>query len=302
MSLMIKKVISLGLIASLLLALVACNTTEFSESDRIIEASELAALLNDSTTVIIDARSSEEYDKGHLIGSINLPPSKLTISDPVSGTIAPKEKVEEVLGANGISEDTTVLIYDNSGGVYSSRVWWVLTVYGHENVKVINNGQTAIVNEGLELTLDVPSIEATTYSASDLDASMIATIDDVKAVVDGTSEACIIDVRSLAEYDEGAIPGAVLYPHTKNLYNDGTFRSARDTYLNYNDLGIKKDETVILYCKSSFRATQTTLLLEEAGYEDIKVYDGAWLEWSTKDMPKEEKTEEKATPSSGDGS
>jgi len=302
MSLMIKRVISLGLIAVLLLSLVGCNTTEFKESDRIIEASEIATLLDDSTTVIIDARSSDEYEKGHLVGSINLPASKLTISDPVSGTIAPKEQVEEVLGANGISEDTNVIIYDNSGGVYSSRVWWVFKVYGHENVRVINNGQAGIVLEKLELTLEVPEVEATTYTASDMDTSMIATIDNVKSVVDGNTEACIIDVRSLAEYDEGAIPGAVLYPHTKNLYSDGTFRSARDTYLNYNDLGIKKDETVILYCKSSFRATQTTLLLMEAGYENVKVYDGAWLEWSTKDMPKEEKTEEKATPSTGDGS
>lgn len=302
MSLMIKRVMSLGLIAVLLLGLVGCNTTEFKDSDSIIEASELAALLDDSTTVIIDARSSDEYAKGHLIGSINLPPSELTISDPVSGTIAPKEQVEEVLGANGISENTTVLIYDNDGGVYSSRVWWVLKAYGHENVKVINNGQKAIVLEKLELTLEVPEVEATTYSASELDTSMIATIDDVLSVVEGNTEACIIDVRSLAEYDEGAIPGAILYPHTKNLYNDGTFKSARDTYLDYNDLGIKKDEPVILYCKTSFRATQTALLLQEAGYENVKVYDGAWMEWSTKDMPQEEKTEEKATPSSGDGS
>ena len=302
MSLMIKRVMSLGLIAVLLLSLVGCNTTEFKDSNRIIEASELAPLLDDSGTVIIDARSSDEYSKGHLVGSINLPPSLLTISDPVSGTIAPKEQVEEVLGANGITEDTMVIIYDNSGGVYSSRVWWVLTVYGHENVKVVNNGQASIVLEGLELTLDVPAVEAKTYSASEMNASMIATIDEVKDVVDGNVEACIIDVRSLAEYDEGAIPGAVLYPHTKNLYSDGTFRSGRDTYLNNNDLVINKDEMVILYCKSSFRVTQTSLLLEEAGYENVKVYDGAWLEWSTKDMPKEEKTEEKATPSSGDGS
>ncbi len=92
-----------------------------------------------------------------------------------------------------------------------------------------------------------------------------------------------------------------MYPHTKNLYSDGTFKSARDTYLDYNDLGISKTEPVILYCKSSYRATQTLLLMEEAGYENVKVYDGAWLEWSTKDMPKAEKVET-TTPSSQDAS
>ncbi len=285
--------------------MIGCNKTEFTDSERVIEARDLASLISDGKTVVIDARSSEEYAKGHLQGAINLPASALTVSEPVSGTIAPKEMVEEVLGAKGISNDSNVYIYDNKGGVYASRVWWVLKVYGHENVKVINDGEDAIVAlapDTLKLTVDVPEVTAVTYTASDADESMIASIDDVKAVVGGSADACIIDVRSAAEYDEGAIPGAVLYPHTKNLYTDGTFKSARDIYMDYNDLGVKKEDPVILYCKSSFRATQTTLLLEEAGYSNISVYDGAWLEWSSGDLPTEEKAEEKVTPSAQDGS
>jgi thiosulfate/3-mercaptopyruvate sulfurtransferase len=305
MKLMIKRVVSMALIGVLVSALVACNATEFVESNNIIEASALVSLLSDSDTIIIDARSEEDYNKGHLKGAILLPPSLLTVSEPVSGLLAPKEQIEKVLGEHGISADSKIYVYDNAGGVYSSRVWWTLKSYGHENIKVINNGEAAIVAltpDQLELTLEVPEITPTTYTAKDFDASTYASIDDVKAVVDGQSQACIIDVRTQAEYDEGAIPGAILYPHTNNLYLDGTFKSGRDTYLDYNDLGIKKDEAIILYCKTSFRATQTLLMLEEAGYKDVKVYDGAWLEWSTKDMPLEEKSEEVTTPSASDGS
>ncbi|GKT30917.1 hypothetical protein ADUPG1_001750, partial [Aduncisulcus paluster] len=68
--------------------------------------------------------------------------------------------------------------------------------------------------------------------------------------------------------------------------------SGRTIELNYKDLGFDKDDEIILYCKSSFRAAQTAVLLEEAGYSNVKVYDGAWLEWSSQGMPSEEKTPE----------
>ncbi len=302
---MIGKVSALIVLLLMSLFFVACNATEYKDSDRIIEAADLVDLLSDSNTVVIDARSEEDYNKGHLAGAVNLPSSLLTVSDPVNGTIAPKGTIEEVLGAHGISADSNVFIYDNAGGVHAARIWWVMKVYGHENVKVINGGETAIASlngKGLTLTVDETSITPVTYTAKDADTSMIATLEDVLDVVENGKEVCILDVRSAAEYDEGAIPGAILYPHTKNLYADGTFKSARDIGLDYKDLGIEKDEPVILYCKSSFRATQTLLVLEEAGYTNLKVYDGAWLEYSTKDVPKEEKTEEKVTPSAGDGS
>jgi thiosulfate/3-mercaptopyruvate sulfurtransferase len=289
----------------LITSLVACNATEYKESDNIIEASALADLLSESNTVVIDARSEEDYNKGHLKGAIHLPPSLLSVSEPVTGLVAPKEMVEQLLGSYGLSKESKVYIYDNDAGVYASRVWWVLKSYGHEVVKVINNGETAIVAltpDTLELTLEVPEVTPTEYKANDFDASMVASIEDVQSVVEGKTTACIIDVRSLAEFDEGAIPGAVLIPHTNNLYVDGSFKSGRDIYLDYNDDGIKKDEPIILYCKTSFRATQTLLLLKEAGFKDVKVYDGAWLEWSTKDMPKAEKVEGQATPSASDGS
>jgi thiosulfate/3-mercaptopyruvate sulfurtransferase len=58
--------------------------------------------------------------------------------------------------------------------------------------------------------------------------------------------------------------------------------SSRDLGLFYKEAGLNKEDTIIVYCKSSFRATQTVALLQEAGYENLKVYDGAWLEWETK--------------------
>ena len=297
-----KKGFVLMSILLLLLVLSGCMKTDYKGSENIIEAEELAEVINDAATVVIDARDPEVYQKGHLQDAINITPGQLSTADPVANMIAPMEMVEEVLSKMGISNSHHIYVYDDNGGVSASRIWWVLKSYGHEHVKVVNNGEKAIVEKGLPLTLEVPEREKTTYQAKALDRTYYADITDVEAVVAGNSEACILDVRSRAEFDEGAIPGAVLYPHTKNLYTDGAFKSASTIYLDYKDLGLTKDEPVILYCKSSFRATQTLLLLVEAGYTDLKVYDGAWLEWSQKDMPKEEKKEEVIAPTSQDGS
>lgn len=296
-----KKGLALTIVLALVLLLSSCMQTDYEGAKNVAEADELQAVLQDATTIVIDVRSAEDYAKGHLKGAINLTASELTISEPVKNMLAPKEQIEKVLGSKGISNDSNIYIYDSNDSIHASRVWWTLKVYGHENVKVINNGEKALAAGGFELTLEVPEITATEYHASDADKSMIATIDEVTAVIDGIADGFILDVRSTAEFEEGAIPGAILYPHTKNLYPDNTFKSAKTIYLNYNDLGMKKDDMIILYCKSSVRATQTALLLEEAGYTNLKIYDGAWLEWSTKDMPKEEK-EEVTMPSSQDGS
>jgi len=297
----VKKVFIGLFISASLFSLVGCQPTAYKDSISIIEANQLKERLGNEGVVLIDARKKTDYEKGHVEGAIHLPPSLLTISEPVSGLIAPQEQVATVLGKLGISASDKIYIYDNNDGVYASRVWWVLKVYGHKEVKVINGGEKAVIAEKLPLTLDIPEVKEVTYVSESIDPSRIGTLDEVTQIIEGQVAGCILDVRSRAEYDEGAIPSAVLYPHTKNLYTDGTFKSARDIFLDYNDLGLKKDEWVIVYCKTSFRATQTALLLQEAGYDKVKVYDGAWMEWSTKDMPKEEKVETVA-PSTQDAS
>jgi thiosulfate/3-mercaptopyruvate sulfurtransferase len=296
-----KKGLAFILVSILVMLLSGCTNASYEGTDNIIEADELKAVLQDAATIVIDARSAQDYEKGHLLGAINLTPDELNISEPVNAMLADQEQIEAVLSAKGISNDSNIYIYDNSGGVYASRVWWSLKIYGHENVKVLNNGQTALENGGFEFSLEVPDLQATDYKASELNTSMIATIDEVEAVVNGEAEGTILDVRSTAEYEEGAIPGALLYAHTNNTYSDGYFKGTKTIYLDYNDLGLEKEDSIILYCKSSFRATQTAVLLEEAGFTNVKIYDGAWLEWSMKDMPQEE-TEEIVAPSTQDGS
>lgn len=280
-----KAVRILFLTLILMFALTACTVdTKYPGTQNVIEASQVGKeYLAGGKVIVIDAREAEAYAKGHLKGAINLTPAELSVGTPVPGLLAPKSQIESVLSAKGISNDSIIYVYDDNGGVYSGRVWWVLKVYGHENVMMVNGGSKALVKEKLELSADATVLPATTYVAEEADTSMIATFEEVKSLSETPVEGTIlVDVRSQAEYDAGFIPTAVLYPHTRNLYSDGTFMSSRDLSLFYKDAGITKDETLILYCKTSFRATQAAALLQEAGYTKIKIYDGAWVEWEQK--------------------
>lgn len=305
MNLKNKKTISIITLFILLTSiLTACvNDTTYSGDKNIVEPTKVADVyLNDDESIIIDARSSEAYGKGHLKNAINLSPDMLVVDKPVAATIAPKAKVERVLSDLGITKDSMIYIYDDNNGVSAGRVWWTLRVYGHENAMIVNGGADSLVKLGLELSIEEPSLEKSNYQAEEANANMIVDYDTLVGIVeDKDSRVKIIDVRSVAEYDAGNIPGSILYPHTNNLYKDGTFMSSRDISLFYGDKGFEKDDELILYCKSSFRATQAFALLEEAGFTNVKVYDGAWLEWESMGGPSESQTE-KAPITVQDGS
>ncbi|MCK8058189.1 MULTISPECIES: sulfurtransferase [unclassified Fusibacter] len=279
-----------------------CATNSTYEGARnFIEPSEVGALLSSGNVIVIDARGEEAYSKGHLDTAISLAPSALTKDAEIGGLVADQSQVEQVLSNAGIKNQDTLLIYDDNGGVNAGRVWWVLKLYGHEQVKIINGGAKGLERAALKMSAEAPKLDKTTYTAKAMDTKMIATLEDVMNSADETSSVVLLDVRSSAEFDEGFIPGAIHYSHTENLYNDGTFKSMKTIALNYRDLSLHEDDEIILYCKSSFRATQTMALLEEAGFTNVRVYDGAWLEWQSKDMAPAEKPVE-VQPSSQDAS
>lgn len=274
----------LMLVFTALIVTACVNDTSYPGSMNIIDADDVLSSMDQA--IVIDARGQEAYDKGHLEGAIVLSPTELVMDNPAPSMLADKAQVEAVLSAKGISNTDTLYIYDDNMGVSASRIWWTLKVYGHENVMIVNGGASALVSAGAPLTADATVLPSSTYVAKDADTSSIATYEEVKTISEATdSDVVLLDVRSAAEYAAGYIPTAINYAHTKNVYTDGTFMSSRDIGLFYKDLGLEKEDEIIIYCKSSFRAAQTFAVLQEAGYTNLKIYDGAWLEWEQMGAP-----------------
>lgn len=279
----LKRALMMLLVVAMMATTACAVDTTYPGTMNVVEADKVIGDFNaDPNIIVIDARGREAYDKGHMSGAICMSVEDVVVETTVPGMLMPKEAFEKLMATRGISNNSIVYIYDDQEGIFAARLWWTMKVYGHENVKIVNGGASALVNAGATLTAEETILPAASYIATEPDQSMIATMEEVTAVVnDPTSEVKLLDVRSAAEYAEGYIPGAILYPHTQNLYKDGTFMSSRDLGLFYKDVGFEKDDAIIIYCKTSVRATQAFALLQEAGFTNLKVYDGAWLEWSS---------------------
>ncbi|MTI66091.1 MAG: sulfurtransferase [Firmicutes bacterium] len=260
---------------------VGCNSFSGEEGTEIIDAKEALDLFNQENVVVVDAQGAQGYESKHVKNSVNITRADIVINEPVANMLAPKEQIEEVMSKRGISNDDTVVIYDNNNNMDSARLWWTLKVYGHENIKVVSGGLNALRDANVEFTEEMPNVSPTKYVAKDKDTTMIATKEEVKSQVnDPKKNVMLIDTRTQKEYDAGTIPGSVLMNYIDNNEFNGTFKSVSDIQVRYLDEGLIPEDTAIMYCKTSIRGTQTYLALYNAGYRNLKLYDGAWVEWS----------------------
>ena len=279
----------LFLILTSALLVVSASGCSGTEGNQIVDSNNISKYSNQANVVIVDMQTPEEYANGHMKGAVNIPMGNIVVNTPVENMLAPKEQIEKVMGENGISNNTTVIVYDNANNMQASRLWWTLMVYGYEDVKVISGGLNALKADGNELTTEVPQITPATFTAKEANKDMIASTDEVKSQVETPqSGVVILDTRTPEEYSQGRIPGAVLMNYLDNNYKNGKFKNSEAIKYQYVDNEITKDKTVIMYCKTSVRGAETYLALYNAGYRNLKLYDGAWLEWSSdKSLPVE---------------
>lgn len=289
---------------SLVFFVSGCANFDFAEEGNYIVSAEKALELAQEGAIIIDARSSEEYGVSHVAGSVSVPMSALVVKDPYPNMLPPKSQIEEVLSESGISNDDTVLVYDNISNMDAARVLWTMEMYGHENVKVISGGLQALKDSDAEFTAEKTKLTKTTYKAKEMDKTLIAKLDYVKAQINMPNDnVVIIDTRSNEEFYAGTIPGSIHINYINNNYGDDTYKIPRDIQNTYLDKEITPDMTIILFCKTSVRAAQSYTALKDAGYKNVKVYDGAWIEYSSQsDLPTDSGSTNKPGPTSQDAS
>lgn len=278
----------LAVLITIMIISVGCSSPSFNEDDvkSIISAEDALQLISNDNVVLVDAQKSSGYDKGHVKGAVNISRNDIVGKKPVVNVLGSKEQIELVMSNAGISNNSDVIIYDNNNNMDSARLWWTMKIFGHENVKVISGGITALKEKGVVITTESPKVTATKYVAKEMDKSMIATKDEVLNQVNDPSEnVVLLDTRSQEEFDAGTIPSSTLFNYIENNYKDGTYKSVQNTRIMYLEKEITPEKTVIMYCKTSIRGAQTYLTLYNAGYRNLKLYDNAWVEWSKSELP-----------------
>lgn len=278
-----KKTVLAFCLALVLIVAAGCGNFEFSEEtgNYIVTAKE-ALELADEGAVLVDVTAAEEYEQGHVSGAINIPMSALTVGEPYPNMLPSADEVAAVMSAAGVTETDTLLVYDNNKNMNAARVQWTLNVYNNFNVKVVSGGMEEFKKAGADIVTEATTKEPATYTAGDKQKKLVVTLDYINILLDkDDGKTVIIDTRSDEEFAEGTLPGACHVEYVWNNYASGAYKIVRDLQSTYIKLGLAPDpeKTYILFCKTSVRAAQTYTAMKDMGFEDVRVYDGAWLEW-----------------------
>jgi len=250
--------------------------------------------LDDPTIRIVEVDENPDlYAEAHIPGAIGFD-WKNDLQDQVMRDFLDPKAFGELFGSRGISNDHTVVLYGDRNNWFAAYTYWYLKYYGHHKVKLVNGPREKWLAEDRPTSVEVPSYEATPFTAKEGDDTIRAFRDEVlPAVAAGTK---LVDVRSPQEFSgeliamagyeqEGAqrgghIPGAASIPWAQAVTEDGTFKSADELTELYGGKGVLDGDSIIAYCRIGERSAHTWFVLHELlGREDVRNYDGSWTEW-----------------------
>ena len=267
--------------------------THYTHPEVLVDTQWLADHLNDSNIRVLEVDMSQEpFKDAHIPGAVfwniftdlQLPDLRINLDATA---------IEKLLSRSGITNDTTVIAYGSYPGT-GAVIFWLLTLFGHQNVRVLNGGHQKWIAEGRPVTAELSTFAPTQYRAKPLDANLRVLHEEVQASFNHP-EQVILDVRTIQEYRgehflmkppegterAGHIPGSVHVEHILTLNEDGTFKSFDQLQALYSSKGVTPDKEVFPYCAVGARSAYTWFILKYLlGYPNVRNYDGSWNEWS----------------------
>jgi thiosulfate/3-mercaptopyruvate sulfurtransferase len=262
-----------------------------ADSTLLVDVSWLKARLEDPKLRIIDMGGElEDYQKGHVPGAIYLDINDARIAVPAGGYRLPTvAEGTRLLARLDIAPDTQVVIYDDTGGLNASRLFFTLDVFGHQKVAILDGGIQAWRKAGYPLSRDVPRLGGPGYQPT-ITPDRVASAEWVRDRLKDPAVR-IVDARSAAEYEGkdvrakrgGRIPGAVNVEWKRNVKADWTFKPLDELRAMYVANGVTPDKTVVTYCQTHHRAAHDYFVLRLLGYPHVVGYDRSWAEWGNRD-------------------
>ena len=266
----------------------------YAHPERLVTTEWLAANLGQPGLVVVE--SDEDvllYDTGHIPGAVKVD-WHTELNDPLTRDYVEGPRFAELLGEKGIGREDTVVIYGDKNNWWAAYALWVFSLFGHEDVRLLDGGRAKWIAEGREVTRDATDPKPVDYPVIERDDHEIRAFkEDVLAHLGKP----LVDVRSPGEYSgellhmpdypqEGAvrgghIPGAASVPWARAAAEDATFKPRDELEAIYQDeQGLSPSDEVVAYCRIGERSSHTWFVLTHLlGFRNVRNYDGSWTEW-----------------------
>ena len=266
-----------------------------SREKSLVNADWVAQNLNNPAVVIVEVdEDTSLYEQGHIEGAITFH-WRDDLQDGLIRDLISKDKFEALLSKNGITNETTVILYGGNNNWFATYAFWYFKIYGHNDVRLLDGGRKRWELDARPFVTAVPARTATTYVAKDRDNSIRAYRDEVITAIGKLN---IVDVRSPAEFSgelaapahllqesgqiKGHIPTARNIPWSKAANEDGTFKSDAELKDLYVGAGVDLEKDTIAYCRIGERSAFSWFVLHELlNLSHVKNYDGSWTEYGS---------------------
>lgn len=233
-----------------------------------------------------DARA--EYAAGHIPGAVFFDHDQVVDPESDLPHTLPKPKLfAQFASSMGVGEGDEIVVYDGPGMFSAPRVWWMFRLMGAKNVRLLDGGFDGWKREGRRVTAE-PTRVAPNFFEIDCDESRVATLDDMKSIVESRSSQ-IADARPAGRFGgtdpepragirSGHMPGARNVPAT-SLSRDGKLLPVSELRNVLEASGLDLSKPVVTSCGSGVTAAVISLALASVGHADNRLYDGSWTEW-----------------------
>ena len=270
--------------------MLALLATAYVHPEQLVDTAWVAAHAADANVRVVDMRQ-RGFDEGHVPGAVYVSPVAIRDAKAPPTFLPTPAAFEQMMATLGIGDATRVVVYDERGGLYAARLWWILNYYGHRNVALMDGGWIKWAAEQRPVSTAAVAPAEARFTARP-QAAWIATASDVVAAIDKPGVK-IVDARTAAEIEGkdlrnikrgGFIPSStpiywedLLEPQLK------TFKPADDLKKIYQDHGVLPSSDVIVYCQVGMRASVDIFSMRLIGYDKLRNYYGAWEEWGNRD-------------------